>query len=72
MKKLIQFSAGCAAMFGVAPYLYGTPFNHVLIYGPLFLGVMYATAIVQAYAHGRFSSRGTVGTAPRAKMPARR
>jgi len=53
MKKLIQLAAGCAAMFGAAPYLYGTPLYHWMIFVPIFLGTMFLVALLQHYVHWR-------------------
>lgn len=45
-------------MLIVAPYLYETPFNHWIVYSALFVGVMYAVALVQHHIHWRRSRRG--------------
>lgn len=58
MKKLVQIAVGAGVMFGAAPFLYGTPFNHGMIFVPLFLGGMYATAVAQHWIHWRNSRRG--------------
>lgn len=58
MKSFVQFLVGVAVMFAVAPLIYETPFNHPLIFAGLFLGAMYATAVVQHYIHWRRSRRG--------------
>lgn len=44
-------------MFIPAPYLVGTPFNDWIVYTALFVGGMYATALVQAHFHFRRLSR---------------
>lgn len=49
MKKLVQVAVGAAVMFGVAPFLYETPLYSGMVFVPLFLGAMYATALVQHY-----------------------
>lgn len=66
MQKLVQLAIGSAVMFGAAPYLYGTPFNHWMIYLPLFVGAMYATALVQA--HWPLPMRGRATTVPGASI----
>ena len=53
MQSFIQYCVGCAVMFGAAPFLYETPFNHWMVYLPLFVGGMYATAVVQHWRHQR-------------------
>jgi hypothetical protein len=58
MKKLVQIAVGAGVMFGAAPFLYGTPLNHWMVFAPLFLGGMYATALVQHWLHLRYSRRG--------------
>lgn len=72
MQHLIQFVVGGAVMLLVAPLLYGTPFNHVLVFMPLFVVSMYATAVVQAYVHWRFSKRGADTATPGASENGRR
>lgn len=71
MKKAVQLAAGTAAIFGAAPYLYGTPLYHWMIFVPLFLGAMYAVALVQNFIHWRtrasvsrfgVKAKGTVAT----------
>ena len=57
MQKALQYASGCAAMFLPAPYLFGTPFNHWVIFTGLFVGGMYAVAMVQAHFHFRRLSR---------------
>ncbi len=58
MKRLAQIAAGSAAMFGAAPLVYGTPHNHGFVFVTLFVGAMYATALVQHWLHWRYSRRG--------------
>lgn len=41
-------------MLAAAPFLYGTPFNHWMVYLPLYLGTMYGVAVWQF--HRRFSA----------------
>lgn len=45
----------------IAPPLYGTPLYHWMIFAPVFIGSMYAVALVQHWFHFRFSRRGTAG-----------
>lgn len=54
-------------MFLAAPFLYGTPFNHWMVFTALLFGAMYATALVQALIHFRFSRRGALTARPGAK-----
>lgn len=49
MKKFVQFVVGVAAMCFVAPFLFGTPFNHWMVFVPIFAGAMYGTALLQHY-----------------------
>ena len=49
MKKLVQLAAGGAVIFGIAPYTYGTPLHHWMVFVPLFVGTMYTVALVQHY-----------------------
>lgn len=58
MKSLVQFVVASAVGVGAVQILDGTPFNNVIVYGVLFLGTMYATAVVQHYIHWRRSKRG--------------
>ncbi len=58
MKRLAQIAAGSAAMFGVAPFMSGTPLYHGAVFATLFVGAMYATALVQHRLHWRNSRRG--------------
>ena len=58
MKRLIQLAIGSAVMFGAAPYLYETPFNHWMVFTALFVGSMYSVAVVQHWIQWRFSRRG--------------
>lgn len=62
MQKLVQVAAGAAVMFAVAPFLYGTPFNHWLVFLPIFMGTMYGVALWQF--HRRFSKRGADTATP--------
>lgn len=55
MKKLVQLSAGSAVIFGIAPLTHGTPLHHWLVFVPLFVGTMYAVAVVQHYWPPRWS-----------------
>lgn len=64
MQKALQFAVGCAAMFLAAPFLHETPFNHWMVFLPLFMGSMYATAVLQALFHFRFSRRGALTAKP--------
>jgi hypothetical protein len=57
MKKLMQLAIGTAAMVLAAPYLYETPLNNWGVFLALFVGGMYATALVQHWLHWRMSSR---------------
>lgn len=47
MKKLVQAAVGAAVMFGAAPFTYGTPLHDGMVFTSLFIGAMYATALVQ-------------------------
>lgn len=58
MKKAVQLAVGTAVIFGAAPYLYDTPFYHWMVFVPLFLGAMYATAVVQHLVHWRTRASG--------------
>lgn len=54
MKRLIQVAVGAAVMFGIAPFTYGTPLHDGMVFISLFVGAMYATALLQHYwAHRR-------------------
>lgn len=53
MKKLVQLAVGLAVIFGVAPTLFGTPFNHWMVYVALLVGSMYAVALAQHWLHWR-------------------
>lgn len=61
MQKFVQFAAGCAVMFGAAPFLHGTPLDHWMVYLPLFAGTMYGVAVLQF--HRRFSGKRGADTA---------
>lgn len=67
MKTFIQLAVGTAAMVLAAPCLYGTPFNHWMVFLPIFVGAMYATAHVQHWLHFRYSRRGAAAATPGAK-----
>lgn len=62
MKSLVQFVVGCAAMILLAPPLFGTPLYSWLVFAPVFVGAMYAVALVQHWFHLRFSRRGVLLT----------
>lgn len=71
MKKFVQLAAGSAVMLMAAPHLYGTPFNHWMVFAALFVATMYGVAVLQAYAHWRFSNRGAATTTPGARVMGR-
>ncbi len=58
MKKLVQIAVGAGVMFGAAPFLYETPLYNGMVFVPIFVGAMYATALVQHWFHWRNSRRG--------------
>jgi hypothetical protein len=58
MKSFVQFVVGGVVMCAVAPLVHGTPFEHWMFFLPLFIGSMYATALVQHHIHWRRSRRG--------------
>lgn len=49
MKKLVQVSVGAGVIFGIAPFTYGTPLHHGMVFVPVFIGAMYATALAQHF-----------------------
>jgi hypothetical protein len=55
MQKLVQIVVSSAVTIGVAPFLFGTPLNHWLVYSLILGWTAYATAILQARFHGRRS-----------------
>lgn len=61
MKSLAQMAVGIAAMVLLAPHVFGTPFNHWMVFAPVFIGSMYAVALVQHWFHWRRSRRGIPG-----------
>lgn len=48
-------------------FLFGTPFYNGYVIGPLFVGAMYVTALVQHWFHWRRSSRRGMPGTPGAK-----
>lgn len=58
MKSIIQIAAAFLLTGWLGHYLHGTPLYHWGVFLPLFVVVMYATALVQHFLHWRFSSRG--------------
>lgn len=68
MKKLIQIVVGGVAMCAVAHLTWETPFHHWMVFTPIFIGTMYGVAVLQAYAHWRFSRRGAATTTPGASV----
>lgn len=60
MKSFIQFVAGGAAMCLLAPFVFETPFNHWVVFVPVFAGTMYGVAVLQHYWDHRRSSRRMV------------
>jgi hypothetical protein len=57
-------------MFLAAPLLYETPLSHGTVFMTIFVGGMYATALVQHWLHWRRSRRGFIGGAPDADSSA--
>ena len=50
---MVQFVVGVAAMCIAAPYLFGTPLYHWMVFVPIFVGAMYGTALLQHWGHWR-------------------
>ena len=63
MQRFVQFVAGVGAMFLAAAFLHETPLNHGGVYVPIFIGTMYAVALVQHRLHWR-SVRGKAARTP--------
>lgn len=60
MKSLVQFVIGTGAMVLPAPYLFGTPLYHWIVFAVIFTGAMYCVALVQHWFYLRFSRRGVL------------
>lgn len=58
MKSFIQVAVAFLLTGWLAHYLHGTPLYHWMVFLPLFVGAMYAVALVQHRLHWRFSRRG--------------
>lgn len=62
MKSIIQVLVAFLLTGWIGHYLHGTPLYHWVVFLPLFVGAMYATAVAQHYwAHWRLSRRGMPG-----------
>lgn len=67
MKSIIQVAVAFALTSWLGHYLHGTPLYHWGVFLPLFVGVMYAVALVQHFLHWRGASRRGMPTTPGAR-----
>lgn len=67
MAKFMQLAVGFGAACFVGELVHGTPLYHYGVIVPVFVGAMYATALLQARLHWRRSSWGSADKPPGAR-----